>query len=504
MVKKMRTQIKIQDAILYVPIKKGKDEESIRFYVKKDTEENLLYEFQIPVDVKEQDFYTVDYYARINVENIKGETLIIEGNVSDAFLSAIKNAPKEDISVTDRPEIHFTADNGWINDPNGLVYDKGIYHLYFQYNPFDIRWNNMSWGHAVSRDLLHWQQLDTVLYPDENGTIFSGSGIRNEHKMLDLPEDALIFFYTAAGENFTQKIAYSTDGGKTLTKIDQPCLETVCKENRDPKVFWHEDSKAYIMVLWLEEIDFGIFRSADLKNWVMSDRISLKDAWECPDLVHVSCETGEKKWAFLCADGYYFWGDFDGYHFLTDGVRHDSYFNKNLYAAQTYSGITDRTIFIPWLRFENCGEDYTGVMGIPRELSCINYQGETYLRQLPVKEWFKHLEIVQKLSDDCQTYQIDLKLENEDVFEWSFIVEGVSVIYDRKTGNLKIENDLYQVIRGAKKFSFLIDHDILEIFVEDGILNGAFKLSNEKSMRNRFLSLTNNNNFSKIIYASRK
>lgn len=156
----------------------------------------------------------------------------------------------------------------------------------------------MSWGHAVSRDLLHWEQKDDVLFPDETGTMFSGSGIVNDRKMLGLPEDTVIFFYTAdgnnnkwsAGKQFTQRIAYSTDGGETLHKIDKGVLPTVCKENRDPKVFWHEKSGAYIMTLWLEENDFGIFRSTDLLKWEQ-----------------------------------------------TDGVRYAAYINKMAYAAQTYS-----------------------------------------------------------------------------------------------------------------------------------------------------------------------
>ena len=232
-----------------------------------------------------------------------------------------------------------------MNDPNGLVYADGNYHLYFQHNPFDVQWENMSWGHAVSKDLLHWEQKDEVLFPDETGTMFSGSGIVNDHEMLGLPKDALIFFYTAAGNNnkwstgkqFTQRVAYSTDGGETLHKLDKGVLEAVCKENRDPKVFWHEKSGAYIMTLWLEENDFGIFRSTDLLNWEQTDRLTLKDAWECPDLLCLKDENEDESWMFWSADGFYFWGEFDGFKFQTDGVRHMAYINKMAYAAQTYS-----------------------------------------------------------------------------------------------------------------------------------------------------------------------
>lgn len=156
---------------------------------------------------------------------------------------------------------------GWINDPNGL-----IYYLYFQYNPFDTKWENMCWGHVISKDLLHWEQKETVLYPDQDGPIFSGSGIVNENALLGLPKDAYIYFYTSAGGKSewskdklpVQKIAYSIDGGNTLHKKDGCIVEHICDENRDPKVYWHEQSKAYIMLLYLTNNDYAILRSVDL------------------------------------------------------------------------------------------------------------------------------------------------------------------------------------------------------------------------------------------------
>lgn len=163
------------------------------------------------------------------------------------------------------------------------------------------------------------EQQDTVLFPDENGTMFSGSGIVNERGLLDLPEDALIFFYTAAAacnewtpeKKFTQRTAYSTDGGRTLIKTDRGVLPPVGEESRDPKVFWHEESRAYIMVLWLYEDVFGIFRSKDLENWQESDRVKLEKGWECPDLFCLPDVSGRQQWMFLAADGSYYLGNGD-------------------------------------------------------------------------------------------------------------------------------------------------------------------------------------------------
>ena len=196
-----------------------------------------------------------------------------------------------------KPSLHFTPSYGWMNDPNGLVYHDGIYELYYQHNPRGIDWNCMTWGHARGTDLLHWEDLGDVLEPDENGLMFSGCAIRNDRGLLGLPEDALLFFYTAAGHSsreskgkpYTIRLAYSTDGGNTLIKKDGKLangevIETLAAENRDPKVFWHEESGAYILVLWIENNDFGIWRSEDLEQFTMTQRVTLESGYECPDL----------------------------------------------------------------------------------------------------------------------------------------------------------------------------------------------------------------------------
>lgn len=141
------------------------------------------------------------------------------------------------------------------------------------------------------------------------------------------------------------------------------------------------------MTLWLEENDFGIFRSTDLLKWEQTDRLTFKEAWECPDLVCLKDEKGNETWMFWSADGFYFWGEFDGYQFQTDGVRHAAYINKIAYAAQTYSNTGNRVISVPWLRFPNRGRNYTGAMGLPREFSVAYKNGEKVLRQEPVREY---------------------------------------------------------------------------------------------------------------------
>ena len=185
------------------------------------------------------------------------------------------------------------------------------------FNTIHFRTNggNLCWGHAVSEDLLHWKQLDTVMFPEKDGSIFSGCGIVNERGLLKLPESALLFFYTMAGgktkwsegKKFTQRLAYSLDGGKTLQKTAEPVIDHIADENRDPKVYWHENSQAYYMVLFLEGHRFGIFRSENLQDWECTQTLELDEAWECPDLREIPVEDGGSRWVFWSADGFTFW-----------------------------------------------------------------------------------------------------------------------------------------------------------------------------------------------------
>lgn len=295
----------------------------------------------------------------------------------------------------ERPHIHFTADTGWINDPNGLVYKDGIYHLYFQYNPFNNSWQNMSWGHATSNDLLHWTQQDTVLYPEEDYFIFSGSGIVNEHEQLSLPKDALIFFYTLANKNkdgnerdFSQRYAFSTDGGNTLTKMAEPVIKTITSENRDPKVFWHEPTSSYICVLWLFDSTYCILRSNDLEHWEETQRLSFPPAWECPDLFKLECsETGEAKWVFWSADGYYLLGSFDGRTFSEEQAMQKTYRTPLAYAAQTYSNIPGKVISVAWLRTQNTDKIYRGAMALPREFSLVKKDDVYRIAHKPIAQY---------------------------------------------------------------------------------------------------------------------
>lgn len=494
----MERQIKITEKYLYIPICVGREERRLEIFLE---DENALrekiYELMVPIAETETDEYPCDYFAEIPIERYFDRQMLICIDAPKAFTDRIKNEGKQSKLQERRPLIHFAADTGWTNDPNGLIYADGIYHLYFQYNPFNTSWENMSWGHSVSTDLLHWKQEDTVMFPDESGVMFSGCAAANERGLLGLPKDALLFFYTAAGNAnewsrglaFTQKIAYSLDGGRTLVKMENPCLPTIEKENRDPKIYWHEETQAYIMALFLEENDFAIFRSEDLLHWEQSDRFTLEDAWECPDLFRLVSDEGEACWFFWAADGFYYEGEFDGYKFKTQGKKQTAYVNSIPYAAQTYFGIEDRVISIPWLRIKNDGRMFTGAYGIPVELACKMTEKGFILIQRPVKELMQHAKAI----EDSQTAGEDawisyneaggskalvFEMFAKDAYEGCYVweINGSAIEYNAKSGQFTVDEDTFEIGCGYKAFLMVVDDRILEVFFDGGVQLGTFVL----------------------------
>lgn len=497
--------IKAVEDYLYLPVSAGSQEKKLEIFLEGDGGSGeKLFELMIPVDESGAEEYAYDYFAELPTAAFRGGTLRLCGDLPQAFLEEVKSCGKEPAKAAGaRPAIHFTAGTGWTNDPNGLIYADGVYHFYFQYNPFNTSWNNMSWGHAVSRDLLHWEQQDTVLFPDGSGTMFSGCAIAGGKGMAGLPEEALLYYYTAAGGtnewskgvDFTQKIAYSTDGGRTLTKLSEPCLGTVCRENRDPKVFWHEESRAYVMVLWLKEDIFGIFRSTDGMHWEQSDELRLEGAWECPDLFYLRSEEGEGCWFFWAADGFCYPGEFDGYRFRVHGVKRHAYRNKLPYAAQTYSGVQDRVISIPWLRMENDGRLFTGTYGIPVELSCKRAEDGFILIQKPVRELMECAErlepgsvtdekgqIFYQASGERKALVVRVTAGEDGLRNLAWEINGSRVEYDPLEGQFVVDGNRCPVKSGCKELELIVDDRILEVFFDGGVQLGTFLLQEPKLM----------------------
>ncbi len=310
-----------------------------------------------------------------------------------------------------RPLVHFTPVRNWMNDPNGMVYMDGVYHLFYQYNPQGNDWGNMSWGHATSKDLIKWEEQPVALTRDELGDIFSGSAVCDKDNTAGFGAGAMIVLYTSSGERQQQSLAYSTDGGKNFTRYAQnPIIANTSEPDfRDPKVFWHTESQQWIMSLamgWKYAIEF--WSSSDLKNWTRLSSFSTPIAscnrgqWECPDLLRMDYN-GQEKWVLIVSVNpggpvtgsgtQYFIGDFDGKQFVADERDYPLWLDYGMdnYAGVTWSNVADRTILIGWMNNWNYAgtvptTPWRSAMTLPRELKLTEYDGKPLLANTVVRE----------------------------------------------------------------------------------------------------------------------
>ena len=341
--------------------------------------------------------------------------------------------PQSNYSELYRPQIHFTPAKNWMNDPNGMVYVDGTWHLFYQYNPQGNDWGNMSWGHATSTDLVHWSEQPVALTRDELGDIFSGSCVIDKDNTAGFGANAMVAIYTSASGAQQQSIAYSTDGGKNFTRYSgNPVIKNDDDNLRDPKVFWHEGSKQWVMTLakgWKMGVEF--YTSPDLKNWThqstffteLSGRPSLQ--WECPDLIQLG-----EKWVLLVSvnpggpilgsGSMYFVGDFDGKTFTADALDYPLWLDYGMdnYAGVTWSNTGSRKVMIGWMNnWQYAGavpcSPWRSAMTLPRELKLIDYNGKPLLASTVVSE-------IDKIAGNWQTagtsldvkdaYQLRIKL----------------------------------------------------------------------------------------------
>jgi len=365
-----------------------------------------------------------------------------------------------------RPQFHFSSRRGWDNDPNGLVYYEGTYHLFYQHNPYGWNWGNMHWGHAVSTDLVHWTEVPDALHPDGSGTMFSGSAVvdwNNTAGFQQGSEKPIVLFYTAAGgENpaseghpFTQALAYSTDGGQTFAKYaGNPVIRHLEGSNRDPKVIWHESTGRWVMALYLCERDGGhyhaLFASSDLRSWGKRSEVVMSEGGgECPDLfeLRVDGNRADQKWVFSQASGHYLIGSFDGETFAPEvGPLRWQGGESVGYAAQTFSNMPPedgRRIQIAWLRQELPGMPFNQMMTFPVELTLRTTDDGPRLFVNPVNEiellhdkhhaWEneplaeRDANLLAGLSGDL--FHLRAEFEIGDAQEVGFIIRGLPVLY---------------------------------------------------------------------------
>ncbi len=353
-----------------------------------------------------------DYYVPFALGNGKTATVKILGLKKDALaINLMRLSDTFDTTNTDyyRPSYHFTPLYGWMNDPNGMVYKDGEYHLYFQYNPYGSKWGNMHWGHAVSRDLIHWEHLDPAIARDPVGHIFSGSSVVDKKNTAGFGKDAIIAIYTNNSVNHdeVQCIAYSNDNGRTFTKYEgNPVLTPFdgLKDFRDPKVFWYEKDKCWFMIVSADK-ETRFYKSKNLKKW---DYVSAFGKglgqqpcqYECPDFFQLPVNGDEKnkKWVMTmninpgCWFGgsatEYFVGDFDGKNFTCPDANDVKWLDwgKDHYATVTFSNTGNRVLAITWMsnwQYANLTpfKQNRGANGLPRELKLYEKNGKYYISE---------------------------------------------------------------------------------------------------------------------------
>jgi len=519
---KLIKEMVIQNQYLNLPVKASAPKLKMSFII----EEKMIRWFEINLADGKPDFWTFS-----DVGKFKGRRLTIQIDDQDIPVSILEFITQSD-TLKDgknlykekyRPQFHFSSRRGWLNDPNGLVYYKGEYHLFYQHNPYGVKQElppldpMPHWGHAVSTNLVHWEELSDALEPDELGSIASGSAVvdwDNTAGFQTGDEKVIVAIYTNWTAPCTQSIAYSNDRGRTWTKYEKnPVLPNIVGRNRDPKVFWHKPSQKWVMALYLEKNDYGLFSSPDLKHWEQMSKIKFPGTHECPDIFElpVDGDSGNTKWIFWGGNGSYLLGTFDGHTFLPerDVLRLD--WGSDGYAAQTWNDIPSedgRRIQISCLRWGNMPNmPFNKQMTFPCELTLRTTQDGIRLFRTPVKELEKLRDISAGGHKEYMWWDVDLSpsenlFENGiygdlfdihvefqigDATEFGFIVRGIRVVYDFEKQELTCQDKCAHLapIEGKIRLQLLVDRASIEIFGNDGrvaIPIGVIPEDNNKSL----------------------
>ncbi|MDR1861156.1 MAG: glycoside hydrolase family 32 protein [Bacteroidales bacterium] len=428
------------------------------------------------------------------------------------FVAASRDRKKEEIY---RPQFHFSPEKNWMNDPNGLFWLDGHYHLFYQYNPHDTVWGDMHWGHAVSADLLHWQHKPVALTPDSDepdnkGDAWSGTAIVDARNAAGFGSNSApipLLFYTSFQNG--QRMAYSADNGDTWTKYEHNPVLPTTDDSRDPKVFFYEPANKYVMTLWQphspelpadsaknqeDTQGFAFYSSTDMKSWKFES--FLPGFYECPDIVELPVDgTPEKHWVLFNGDGNYCIGDFDGHVFAPKTPLRKSDFGANYYATQTWNNIpaTDgRTLQIAWMRDgEFPGAGFCGQMSFPCEISLLKSGESLQLLRKPARE----IELLHKrpqvwenktlipglnktpvqAKGDC--FHIIGTFDINNVSSFGFVVahsrtyEGVEIRYDATKYVLSCMSAQVKLIpedTNIITLEILLDRTSIEIFANNG------------------------------------
>ena len=491
--------IKITKRYLNFPISQKVDRKIMKFEI--GGKEERAFKIRLAGDAPE-------YWVFSDMSAYKGKTIKISYEGDAAALSKIyqddKIAGQDSLyQEYNRPQFHFTTRRGWINDPNGMVFYEGEYHLFYQHNPYEREWENMSWGHAVSKDLVHWEELPVALHPDKVGTMFSGSAVidHNNTSGFGKPgKPAMVVLYTAdSPEREVQCVAYSLDKGRTFIKYNdgKPVIDSKEKWNsrdtRDPRVFWYKPGKHWVMVL-NERDGHSIYTSANLKDWKYESHTT--GFWECPDLFELAVDGDEnnKKWVMYGASNTYMIGSFDGKTFTPESGKH-FFSSGTIYAAQTFTNIPEsdgRRIQIGWGRVAQPGMPFNNMMLLPTVLTLRTTKNGPRLFSEPVKETEKLFEPARQWSnlksDDAnqklkEFYNADL-LRIKTTFKLSHATEaGFNLFAQRIVGydmNFNMLNGRFYSPEDMTSMEITADIYIDKTSIEVFIDGGAYSYSMER------------------------
>ena len=407
-------RVKTADKYILLPVEEEEGYAHIR--VIKDNQ--VVKEFNCKLAINK-----TDYNVPLDVSEYGGDVLLdIQFSGDKRSIGLINNfVCWKDIKATNvfdsknrekfRSIYHHTPLYGWMNDPNGMFYKDGVWHLYYQYNPYGSQWENMTWAHSTSTDLIHWKNHGEVIQPDALGTIFSGSSVVDKENTAGFGKDAVVAFYTSAGAAQTQSIAYSTDNGETFKKyVNNPILTSDVPDFRDPNVFWNEEVKQWNLILAAGQ-QMNIYSSKNLKDWKYESSFgegygNHGGVWECPDLLKMG-----DKWVLICninpggpfggSATQYFVGSFDGHKFTCESkpeVTKWMDYGKDHYATVSFSNAPDgRIVVLPWMsnwQYANQvpTQQFRSANGLPRDLGLYSYNGEDYVSVKPSPEVFAAFE----------------------------------------------------------------------------------------------------------------
>ena len=416
--------------IAAIAILNGKNEMTQRINVKLAVDR---VDYYVPYELKDAQLLDIEFHGDRRLKGAVGEF---------ACWKEIKYSDTFDTTNRERfrPVYHHTPVYGWMNDPNGMFYKDGVWHLYYQWNPYGSQWENMHWGHSTSRDLIHWQAEPMALEPDWLGSIFSGSCVTRG--------DEVVAMYTTAGHHQTQSIAFSNDGGHTFQKFSgNPVLTADAPDFRDPRPFWNEDIKAWNLILAVGQ-EMRIYSSKDLTDWTYESAFGSEygnhgGVWECPDLMKI-----DNKWVLICninpggpfggSATQYFVGQFDGHKFTCESMPKVTKwmdYGKDHYATVSfYNAPENRHVVLAWMsnwQYANQvpTKQYRSGNSIPRDLGLFNYGEETYVSVVPSKEMLAMRgSKVRKPTEACEIV-VDVKNQAEIVLSNSK-GEQVVMVYD--------------------------------------------------------------------------